>query len=116
MRDDTGQHAIQLKHGGDFDEKRGNVCGSGVCHSSWTCTDAGYFDVICPTNKECRVILPVEVAFEEVGSGTIWGTVDKDDASLGSAIVYFDTLEYQGSRDESTQTKGITYEVVRPCN
>jgi hypothetical protein len=103
VRYNAREHAVQLKHGGDLDEKRGEVWCSGIGHSLWMCTYAGYFDIICPSSQKCRVIFLVQVAFEEVGSGTILGTVNEDDTSLGGTAVYFDTLEYQGSGDKFTR-------------
>jgi hypothetical protein len=48
--------------------------------------------MVCPSNEKCGIILPVEVAFEEVGSWAIRWTINKDDTSLGGAIVYLDAL------------------------
>lgn len=92
MWDDACDHAVQLEDSCDFYEERREVRRGGVCCRSWACANTGHFDIVRPSDEEGRVILPVEVAFEKIGSGTIRRTVYKDNAGLGGMVIDLDTL------------------------
>lgn len=48
--------------------------------------------MVCPRYEKRRVVLPMEGAFEKVGSGTIRRAVNEGDACLRCAIIDFDAL------------------------
>lgn len=53
MRDDAGDHAVQLEDGGDFDEEGRE--GGGLRRrggGAWAGADAGDFDVVGPGDEQ----------------------------------------------------------------
>ncbi len=91
VRNDSGNHAVQLEDGGDFDDE-GRESGGRSCGRPWASTYSCDLYLVCPCNEECRVVLPMEGAFEQIRSGTVCRSVNEDDAHLRRSIVYFDTL------------------------
>jgi hypothetical protein len=63
MRYKSGNHTIQLEYRRDFD-KIGWEAGGRRIVRAWSAAYPCYFDEIGPTDKESRVVLPVEIAFE----------------------------------------------------
>lgn len=97
MRDDAGDHAVELEDGSDLhDERRQarSVCAGGARAGA----HSGDFDVICPGDDERKVVLPMERAFEQVGARAVRRPVYEGDTGLGDGIVDFDTLERENQR------------------
>jgi hypothetical protein len=61
MCDNSGKHTVQFEESGDLDEIR--VCFGcsrvAAAGRSWSSTDTGDFDGVCPTYQESCVVLPV---------------------------------------------------------
>ena len=79
MRDDTGDHAVELEDGCDFHEK-GREVGSGGL--AWARANAGDLDLVRPTYQEGILILPVEIALEKVCAWAVGWAINEGDACL----------------------------------
>ena len=84
MRDDTGDHAVELEDGCDFHEK-GREVGSGGL--AWARANAGDLDLVRPADEQRGLVLPVQVAFEEVCARAVCGAVDEGNPALGVRVV-----------------------------
>ena len=88
----TGDHAIHLKRGRDFNHKWGEVRSGRSGVYPWSGADSGNFDVVCPCDEEGGVVLPIECALEKVRAGAIRGSVDVCYSCLRYRVVNLDTL------------------------
>ena len=115
MGKNTGDHAIQREECRYLDKKRGLVNMARGCRVARPGPNTSNFNVVCPSNKECRVVLPRKSTFEEVGSWTINRAIDKGYARLGDIVIDLNTLLLR-SQVASFIHKSRTYEIVRPRN
>ena len=84
MRDDAGDHAVELEHGCDLHEK-GREVGSGGL--AWPRANAGDLDLVRPADEQRGLVLPVQVAFEQVRARAVRGAVDEGNPALGVGVV-----------------------------
>ena len=78
-------HTVELEDCCDFYEQRWKV-GSGGAFA-WTSADARDLDLVGPAYEECRFVLPVECALEQISARAICWAVDEGDAGLRVGIV-----------------------------
>lgn len=102
MRDNAGDHAVELEDGSDFHDERRQTRGvrAGGARAGAYSSD---LDVVRPGDNEREVVLPMERAFEQVGARAVRRSIYEGNACLGDGIIDFDTLENESKVDTSTQ-------------
>lgn len=115
MRDDTSGHTVELEHSGNLDEQGRGIGGGGRGACPRSGSDTSNLNLVCPTNQESRVVLPMHIALEQVGTRSVCRSVDKSNSRGGSRIVDFDTLT-KGSETRTNTPVLLTHKVVRPCD
>lgn len=82
MRYDPANHTIQLKYCSDFYQKWGGIWYIRHIVASRSSAYPRDFDIVCPGDEECRVVLPVQCAFEEIRARTFGWSVDEGNYGL----------------------------------
>ena len=77
MRDNSGNHTVELEHSSDFHKQRRDIGRGRRGRSSRSGSDTSNFNLVCPTYQESRIVLPVHIALEQVGTGSVCRSVDE---------------------------------------